>query len=296
LLHACRDSQFSLTFAVSFVIATTIGCAGGTEPMLSIFSADSVHVSGHFRETASAALSPLRAAVDVGLQLTNQSAQPETLLSSGRGTCDGEMVIRVWRPLNGQLVLAWNSAALPPNPCPAHALPLVLAPHAATLLTHEIASTELLGDSLPADTYTFTVSADFASPEIPGEVATSPVAVSTHFIVPPGTVLDGTWAGAADGIVLTLRLHWTADSVTGTGTYQGFTPNSNHCGGGTLRGTGSVTLSAVRTADRVIGAMSFSNGWTPPYGATLTSAGQLDGQFMSVDAGPCQMPLALQIP
>jgi hypothetical protein len=236
----------SLAFAVSLVIAATIGCAGGTEPMLSIFSADSVHVSGHFRETASAALSPLRAAVDVGLQLTNQSAQPETLLSSGRGTCDGEMVIRVWRPLNGQLVLAWNSAALPPNPCPAHALPLVLAPHAATLPTHEIASTELLGDSLPPDTYTFTVGADFASPEIPGEVATSAVALSTRFIVPPGTVLDGTWGGLGKGIVLVLRLRWTTDSVTGTGTYDAFTPNTSHCGAATLRGTGGVTLRAVR--------------------------------------------------
>jgi hypothetical protein len=281
---------------VCAVVVTLAACAGDTEPLSSAFPRDTVLVAGGFRETASVAASPFRAAVDVGLLLTNDSAQPETLLSSFRGTCDGGIVARAWRNVNGRLVLAWTSAALPVNPCPAHALPVVLAPHAAIQLTHEIASFELLGDSLPADTYTFTVSADFASPSLPGEVATSPIAVSKQFIVPPGTKLDGTWAGGADGIVLTFPLHWTADSVTGTGTYQAVSPNANRCGGGTLRGSGRVSFRAVRVEDRVNGSMSFDNGWTPPYSAVLIAVGELDGHFMSIDAGQCPMPLALQSP
>jgi hypothetical protein len=286
----------SLAFAASLVIAAVSGCiAGGTEPVQNAFLSDTVVVTGNFRETGSASPSPLRGAIDVGLLLTNQSAQPETLISSARGSCDGGIVARAWRNVNGRPVLAWNSSAVPIVPCPAHALPIILAPNASIQLTHEIASFELLGDSLPAGTFTFTVTADFASPSLPTQVATPSVAVSTKFIVPAGTVLDGTWAGGADGIVLTLPLHWTADSVTGTGTYQAFSPNTNRCGGGTLRGSGSVTLRAARTEDRLVGSMSFDNGWTPPYSAVQTGVDLLDGRFMSVDVGPCPMPLARQI-
>ena len=262
--------------------------------MSSAFLPDTVVVAGSFREAGSASLSPLRAAVDVGLVLTNESAQPETLVTSARGSCDGGIVARAWRNVNGRQAVAWSSSAMPFIPCPGLALPIVVAPHSSYQLTREIESAELLGDSLPADTYTFTVSADLASPVLSAEVSTPSVPVSTTFIVPPGTVLDGTWAGEADGIVLTLPLRWTADSVTGTGTYQAFAPNTNRCGGGTLRGSGSVTLRASRTEDRLIGPMSFDNGWTPPYIARLTGVGLLDGEFMSVDVGPCPMPLALQ--
>jgi hypothetical protein len=281
---------------VCAVVVTLVGCAGDTEPVVSAFPRDTVLVVGGFRETASVSPSPFRAAVDVGLVLTNESAQPETLLSSFRGSCDGGLVARAWRNVNGRLVLAWTSSALLVVPCPGHPLPIILAPHAAIQLMREIASFELLGDSLPADTYAFTVSADFASPSLPGEVATSPIAVSKKFIVPPGTKLDGTWAGAGSGIVLTLPLHWTADSVNGTGTYQAFSPDANRCGGGTLRSSGRVSFRAVRVEDRVNGSMSFDNGWTPPYSAVLIAVGELDGQFMSIDAGQCPMPLALQSP
>ena len=260
------------------------------------FLLDTAVVTGSFRESGLASVSPLRAAVDVGLLLTNQSARPETLISSVSGSCDGGIIARAWRNVNGRVVLAWNSSAVPFIPCPGRALPIVVAPHSTFQLTREISSAEMLGDSLPADTYTFTVSADLASPALTAQVATPPVLVSTTFIVPPGTVLDGTWAGGADGILLTIPLRWTADSVTGTGTYQAFSPNTNRCGGGTLRGSGSVTLRAARTQDGLSGPMSFDNGWTPPYIAVLTGVGLLDGHFMSVDVGPCPMPLALQIP
>jgi hypothetical protein len=285
-----------LILALLAIIFAFAGCAGGAEPVLGAFPSDTVVIAGNFHETASASPSPLRAAVDVGLLLANQSAQPETLLSSARGSCNGAIVARAWRHTQGRLVLAWTSTSLAAVPCPGHALPVIVAPHTAIQLTREIGNTELLGDSLPADTYTFTLSADLASPSLPGEVATSPVAVSRAFIVPPGTVLDGTWLGGADGIVLTLPLHWTADSVTGTGTYQIVLPNTNHCGGGTLRGSGHITFRAARTEDHVTGSMSFDNGWGPPYIAVQTAVGELDGHFMSVDAGPCPMPLTRQVP
>ncbi|HWH52443.1 MAG TPA: hypothetical protein VN651_12930 [Gemmatimonadaceae bacterium] len=282
-----------LAFIAPLLIAA---CTDSTEPSTTAFVGDTVVVVGNFRESGSASVSPLRAATDVGLLLTNESAQAETLISSARGACDGGIVARAWRNVNGRQILAWTSSAVPVIPCPGHALPIILAPHASVQLGQEIESSQLLGDSLPAGIYTFTVSADLASPSLPKEVATPPVAVSTHFIVPPGTVLDGRWAGGGDGIVLTISLHWTADSVTGTGTYQAFTPNTNHCGGATLRGSGTVSFRASRIADQVNGSMEFDNGWGPPYIAVLTGVGLLDGHFMSVDTGTCPMPLALQSP
>lgn len=271
-----------------------IGCASGTEPVSSAFLPDTVVIAGNFREAGSASESPLRAAVDLGLQLTNESARPETLVWSDRGTCDAGIVARAWRMENGKQVLVWHAPAMAVVPCPGHALPIVIAPHSTVQLGTEIESAELLGDSLPVDTYRFTVSADLASPSLTAEVATPPVLVSTQFIVPPGTVLDGTWTGEADGILLTLPLHWTADSVTGTGTYQTLSPNTNRCGGGTLTGSGSVTLRASRTSDGLSGTIAFDNGWTPPYSAVLTGVGELDGGFMSIDAGTSRMELALE--
>jgi hypothetical protein len=280
-----------LAFAVAIA-----ACTGGTEPIATAFLGDTVVVAGNFRESGSATVSAVRAAIDVGLLLTNQSAQPETLVSSPRGVCDGGIVARAWREVNGVKRLAWSSSSMPLIPCPGHALPRVIAPHSSVQLQREIASLEILGDSLPAGTYTFTVSADMQSPSLPAQVVTPAVLVSTTFSVPPGTVLDGTWAGEADGILLTLPLHWTADSVTGTGTYQTFSPNTNRCRGTTLPASGSVTLRASRAADRVSGYMTFDNGWAPPYSAVQPSVDLLDGQFMSVDVGPCPMPLGRQVP
>ena len=272
-------------------------CSSGTEPTTSAFFGDTVAVTGLFRETASAALSGQRAAVDVMLQVMNQGTTPETLLVSQRGTCDGGVVVRAWHDVNGRQTLAWTSSAVPVVPCPGHALPLVIPPDSTATLGQEIANFEILGDSLAVGSYTFTVSADLQSPSLPAEVAApTSVFVSPKFIVPPGTVLDGTWSGQGDGILLQLPLHWTADSVTGTGTYTAFTPNTNRCGGSTLRGSGSVVFAAARVEDRLVGHMSFDNGWTPPYTAVQTGAELLDGQFMSIDVGPCPMPLARQHP
>lgn len=298
-MHVMMKSSTPPGLRLAFVVAAAVcvgACSAGTEPLTSAFPADTVAVTGNFRETGSASPSPLRAAIVIGLQLTNQGTSPETLIVSDRGSCDGGIVARAWRDVDGRKTLAWTSSAEPVIPCPGAVMPLVVAPHSSVQMQREIESFEILGDSLPVDTYTFTVRADMQSPSLPAEVAAQSLRVSTQYIVPPGTILDGTWAGAADGIVLTIPLHWTADSVTGTGTYQTFAPNTNRCGGTTLPASGNVTFRASRAQDRVSGYMAFDNGWGPPYIAVQPSRDLLDGHFMSVDVGTCPMPLGHQYP
>jgi len=101
--------------------------------------------------------------------------------------------------------------------------------------------------------------------------------------------LDGPWSshGLSVGVVLTMT--WTADSVHGAGTYNVLTGGLG-CGGGTLHGSGNVTFAASRSGNDILGHMSFDNGWTPPYRATLTGS-TLDGAFLSIDSGSC--PFAL---
>jgi len=287
-------SSVRLALAASVILAA---CSDGTAPITVSIIGDTIAVTGDFRETASASPNPDRAAIDIALTLMNQGIKPETLGAPIHGPCEGGVVVRAWRQVSGGYALAWISSALPIIPCPIAATgPLVIAPQFSATLRRSFGNAEILGDSLPAGNYTFTMSSDLETPPLPAQIVTPPLFVGLKYIVPPGTVLDGTWAGIADGIELSLGLHWTADSVTGAGTYLTFTPNTNRCGGGTLHGSGRVTLSASRVEDRVVGHMSFDNGWTPPYSAVQTGSGLLDGQFMSVDAGPCPMPLGRQLP
>jgi hypothetical protein len=103
------------------------------------------------------------------------------------------------------------------------------------------------------------------------------------------SALDGPWSshGLSVGVVLTMT--WTADSIHGAGTYNVLTGGLG-CGGGTLHGNGNVSFKASRSGNDILGFMSFDNGWTPPYRATLAGS-TLDGRFLSIDAGTC--PFAL---
>lgn len=288
------SSCVRLALAASVTLAA---CSDGTAPNTFRVIGDTVAVAGDFRETASASLNPDRAAIDIALTLMNQGTKPETLGTPRHGPCEGGVIVRAWRQVSGGYTLAWISSSLPIVPCPIAATsPAVIAPQSSATLQREFGNAEILDDSLPAGNYIFTVSSDLESPALPAQIVTPPLFVGLKYIVPPGTLLDGTWAGMADGIEVSLGLHWTADSVTGVGTYLTFTPNTNRCGGGTLHGSGRVTLSASRAEDRVAGHMSFDNGWTPPYSAVQTSSGFLDGQFMSIDVGPCPIPLSRQLP
>lgn len=111
----------------------------------------------------------------------------------------------------------------------------------------------------------------------------------------PGSTgaLDGPWSTHTTlGFGLVLTLSWTADSVTGTGSYSSIAGNGLRCGGETLSGTGTVRLAAARTsAASIAGYMSFDNGWMPPYSGTLTDSSHIAGEFHSVDQGPCTLDL-----
>jgi hypothetical protein len=98
--------------------------------------------------------------------------------------------------------------------------------------------------------------------------------------------LDGVWTTRSSGVAASLTLKWTADSVTGSGTYVAF-DNVLGCGGGTLKGSGTMTFAAARSQSSVTGYMKFDNGWTPPYIGTLEDNARINGGFMSIDRGPC---------
>lgn len=102
--------------------------------------------------------------------------------------------------------------------------------------------------------------------------------------------LDGAWTARSFGVAALLQLTWTKDSVKGSGTYT-VLDNSLACGGGTLRGSGTVTLRASRSGSAIAGFMAFDNGWSPPYTGTLSGNSRIDGSFRSIDAGSCAFPL-----
>lgn len=102
-------------------------------------------------------------------------------------------------------------------------------------------------------------------------------------------VLDGPWSSHDFNMGVVLQLTWTADSVTGSGTYTVLT-NGTGCGGATLHGNGNVTFAASRKDANITGRMAFDNGWTPPYSGTLIGT-SINGAFGSIDAGACAFPL-----
>jgi hypothetical protein len=122
--------------------------------------------------------------------------------------------------------------------------------------------------------------------------AAAALAVACSSATPPtmDPALNGPWTSHTLKVDVLLNLTWTADSVTGSGTYNVLNGGMG-CGGGTLHGTGSVTFAAARSADTIItGHMAFDNGWSPPYRGTLSGT-SIAGQFMSVDTGTCPFDL-----
>jgi hypothetical protein len=107
---------------------------------------------------------------------------------------------------------------------------------------------------------------------------------------PAEPALDGVWTTRSAGVVVSLTLSWTRDSVKGPGTYA-VLDNSLSCGGATLRGNGSLTFAASRSGSEVTGRMAFDNGWTPPYSGSVEMNVRINGSFQSVDRGTCPFPL-----
>ncbi len=125
----------------------------------------------------------------------------------------------------------------------------------------------------------------------PNENVAGTVSLTTAVAVPPGTNLDGQWSGSSRGVTVTFSLHWTADSVFGSGTWNVAGANTLGCGGGTLTGNGTVTFAAHRSGDQIAGSTQFNNGWGPPFLGVLTDASTLGAHWMSIDAGPCPITL-----
>jgi hypothetical protein len=246
-----------------------------------------------FGESATSSILPSGTgrAVLTTLTITNNSLTTQTLTWGVDCGGTGPFELRAYRVVNGARVLVWSSAALPRLVgCPTALVLRTLNPGDAVDLTRTIDVASILGDSRSAGSYVFTARAN-TTPAIDSEVPAGTLTLTTTVVSGPGVNLDGIWSGESRGVSVTLALRWFADSVVGGGTFTVSGDNTIGCGGGTLRGTGTVTISAQRTSDQLTGAMAFGNGWTPPFSAVLVDTLTLGGEFHSVDAGVCPIML-----
>ncbi|HWH53517.1 MAG TPA: hypothetical protein VN651_18350 [Gemmatimonadaceae bacterium] len=249
--------------------------------------------TANFGESATSSILPSGTgrAVLTTLTITNIGVTTQTLTWGVDCGGTGPFELRAYRVVNGARVLAWSSAALPRLVgCPAALVLRTLNPGDAVDLTRTIDVASILGDSLPAGSYVFTARAA-TTPAIDSEVPAGTLTLTTAVVSGPGVNLDGIWSGESRGVSVTLALRWFADSVVGGGTFTVTGDNTIGCGGGTLRGTGTVTMSAQRTGDQLTGGMAFGNGWTPPFSAVLVDTLTLGGEFHSVDTGACPLTL-----
>lgn len=256
-------------------------------------------LSGNIRETASATIvasgteSGGRAVLTV-IDLEDVGGSTETITWGVDCGGAGAVSVRVYRNDAGSQTLVWSSTALPRVlGCPTQLIKQTIDPAGHVQLQFSVPVESILGDSLPAGAYVLTATA-LTNPELPGEVPAGTLTLSKGIVAPPGTDLDGTWGGSANGFALSLNLHWTADSVTGTGTYDASASNTFGCGGGTLRGTGTVKYAGSRKQDEFQGFIQTSGGWSPPFKGVLADQRTIAGAFMSVDRGPCYLTLTRQ--
>lgn len=280
------------------VIAASLAAAG--LGCTATITTDGGASNPNFSESAATAIVPSPTGVGLGrsvlatLVISNASAGAQTLSWGADCGGSGPFELRAYRQVNGARVLAWSSAALPRLlGCPTVLVMRTLNPGDSAVITRTIDVASILGDSLPGGAYIFTVRAA-TTPAIPGEVEAGTLGLSSVTVSSSGANLDGRWSGAAQGVSLTLDLRWFADSVIGGGTFTVAGANGLGCGGGTLRGTGTVTFTAQRTSDQLSGAMTFSDGWVPPFGAVLVDTMTLGGAFGSVDGASCPPTLVRQ--
>ena len=263
-----------------------VGCAGS-------LSGPRTDLQATFRETASATIVGTSAgrAVQAVADVENVSGSQQSISWGVDCGGTGAVTLNVYRVSGDTRTLVWTSAALPRLlGCPTHLVQLTLDPgqHAEPQFTIAVAS--ILGDSLPSGTYTLGVIAH-TTPALDTEVPAGTLSLSNALVAPPGTDLNGTWTASAHGLSISLVLESTVDSVTGTGTYTASDTNSFGCGGGTLRGTGSIKYAAHRNQDQFQGGMQFSGDWSPPFGGIFVDQRTIAGSFMSIDVGPCYLTL-----
>ena len=250
--------------------------------------------SGGFAETASTRIIPgdprsLLVTVDV----QNASADSRSLVWSVDCAGGGPLIVRVYRGTGGARALVWSSANVPRAiGCPSLLIQRTLMPGDVVSLTSVVPVAAILGDSIAAGQYEIAATPE-TTPALAAEASAGTVALSNAVVGTPGTNLDGRWTGTTGGVTISLDMRWTADSVTASGTWSASNANTLGCGGGTLRGTGVVTLAAARHGDVFGGGTTFG-GWTPPMFGVLVDAQTLSAGFMSIDAGPCYLTLTRQ--
>jgi hypothetical protein len=161
---------------------TLAGCRMASDPTTLTRAAtvgDSIAMSGDLREAASMTFEESIASVRAVLTVTNTSATARPITATIDGMCDGLVVVRAWRVVDGSAVLAWDSSRHPPKPpCPVHLLDSAIAPGAHVTFGNEFPMSFILGDSLPAGPYLFTVKAYTLSPSLPAELTTSILTLS----------------------------------------------------------------------------------------------------------------------
>lgn len=279
--HARSSARRSISAALA--AACLAACSATTE----------IGGSASIQETASASVDFTTTRVlRVTVTLENLGAPVDLIWGNDCSGFGDAVSVRVRKHGTGAVV--WDSDRLPNAlVCPSAAHTRHLGTGETQALSFVAGMDAIVGDSLPSTTYDVT-----AAPRVVGAprdtIAAGSVPLTNGFAVSAGTPLDGVWAGAASGVTVSLDLHWTADSVSGSGTWRTTGANDLGCGGGTLSGTGTVTLAARRSGDQVGGPMAFSNGWTPPFIGVLADATTLGAHFMSIDTGPCPITLIRQ--
>jgi hypothetical protein len=247
--------------------------------------------ASEIHETATASID-LAVGRSLRATLTLENDGPPVNLIWGND-CSGfgdAITVRAYK--HGSSVVAWSSDRLPNALlCPTVAHGSTLDTGASLQLTFVAGVDRVLGDTLPGGTYDITVTPRVVTVDGDENTAGS-LTLATGVVAPNGTPLDGTWTGSSRGVTVSFNLHWTADSVSGTGTWSVTGANTLGCGGGTLSGAGTVAFAAHRTGDQLGGSTQFSNGWTPPFLGVLADPNTLGAHFMSVDAGPCPITLA----
>jgi C4-dicarboxylate transporter len=113
-------------------------------------------------------------------------------------------------------------------------------------------------------------------------------------VSPSDGSLDGAWTTghAISGLEMAFNLAWVGDIVVGSGNYKPFA-NTDVCGGPALGlgAFGQATITAKRTANTVMGSLSFDTGLRLSFTGTLTGSGgqgtRIDASFVKPDGATC---------
>lgn len=100
---------------------------------------------------------------------------------------------------------------------------------------------------------------------------------------------NGTWSTDSElsGMQIQFSLKWTADSVSGDGTYSG--GSGQRCGTATVNASGTVRLGARRSPPS--GTMTFSGGQSFEYLGYLADSARLVGSIINPDHSGCAVVL-----